>query len=99
MDCSHLEDLYELYVLGILSGREREDVRSHVSEKCPRCLEALREAAETVCWLAQSSAPVRPRPALRARLLRRLASHDAQPAGPGKSHHLIEPGAASRPKA
>jgi hypothetical protein len=95
MDCNHLEDLYELYVLGVLAAGEGDDVRKHVGGKCPRCLDALREAAEAVYWLAQTVAPVQPRPAVRAGLLRRLASYPTQAGGPRKARVISQRGATS----
>jgi hypothetical protein len=72
MGCQHLEDEYELYVLGALSPGAGADLALHLSAQCPNCLQGLREAAESVYWLVQSVDPVRPRPAVKSRLLGRL---------------------------
>ncbi|HUI40720.1 MAG TPA: hypothetical protein VL523_02010 [Terriglobia bacterium] len=72
MDCQHLDDVYEIYLLGGLAGEVCEELETHVREECPRCLHALREAAESVYWLVQNSAPARPRPTVKARLKERL---------------------------
>jgi len=69
--CQHLEDEYELYLLGALSPGG--DLELHLSAQCPSCLQGLREAAESVYWLVQTAEPVRPRPVVKSRLLARLA--------------------------
>jgi len=73
MGCQHLEDDYELYLLGALEDDGRDDLGLHLSSRCPTCAEGMREAAESVYWLVQSAEPVRPRPAVRSRLMARLA--------------------------
>lgn len=73
MGCQHLEDEYELYLLGALTGDGRDDLELHLNARCPTCLEGLREAAESVYWLVQSAELVRPRPAVRSRLMARIA--------------------------
>jgi hypothetical protein len=72
MGCQHLEDEYELYLLGALPRDGQSELDVHLSAQCPNCLEGLREAAESVYWLLQSVAPVKPRPAVKARLAARL---------------------------
>lgn len=72
MGCQHLEDEYELYLLGALRDDGRDDLELHLSARCPTCVEGMREAAESVYWLVQSAEPVRPRPAVRSRLMARL---------------------------
>jgi len=71
--CQHLEDEYELYLLGALSPGAGGDLELHLSAQCPNCLQGLREAAESVYWLVQTADPLRPRPAVKSRLLARLA--------------------------
>ena len=73
MGCQHLEDEYELYLLGALSPGAGGDLELHLSAQCPNCLQGLREAAESIYWLVQSANPVRPRPVVKSRLLDRLA--------------------------
>lgn len=89
MGCQHLEDDYELYLLGSIAGGEPADLKIHLSARCPTCLEGLREAAESLCWLIQTAETVRPRPVVRSRLLARLES------GPQGVHSMKEP---ARPK-
>ncbi|HEV2424166.1 MAG TPA: hypothetical protein VGZ29_05005 [Terriglobia bacterium] len=72
MGCQHLEDEYELYLLGGLTGPDRDTLELHLTTQCPACLEGVREAAESVYWLVESAEPVRPRPAVKSRLMARL---------------------------
>jgi hypothetical protein len=76
MGCQHLEDDYELYLLGAIADTASADLQLHLDNQCPACLEGLREAAESVYWLLQSAAPVRPRHAVRSRLAARLIAAD-----------------------
>ena len=77
MGCQSVEGVYELYLLGALTGKERDDLRVHVKKNCPHCLGQLREAAETLYWLTQSVPIDRPSAAVKSRLLRRLPSERA----------------------
>ena len=76
MGCQHLEELYELYLLGALDPEDAARVDEHVARKCPGCCQGLREAALAVYLLCQTAVPARV-PArtgsqLKADLLRRL---------------------------
>ncbi len=73
MGCQHLEDEYELYLLGAIPPGGGDDLELHLSAQCPNCLEGLREAAESIYWLLQSADPLKPRPAVKSRLASRLA--------------------------
>ncbi|MGH9444298.1 MAG: hypothetical protein ACRD3O_00925 [Terriglobia bacterium] len=59
MDCRHLEDLYELFLLGALSSAEEAQVREHVERRCPSCLEGIRESSLVLYALLQTCRPVR----------------------------------------
>ena len=72
MGCQHLEEIYELYLLGALAPDDRAKVEEHVERGCPNCLEHLREAALAVYFLCFTERPVRPRTQRKAQLLRRL---------------------------
>jgi len=72
MGCQHLDDLYELCVLGTGFGPGFEEVRQHLEQGCPYCLARLREAAQVIYLLSQNVRPVRPSPKSRSELLRRL---------------------------
>ncbi len=72
MDCRHLEDLYELFLLRALSETEETQVLEHVERNCPACLEGLRHAGMMLYALLLSAPPVKSSPKQKGRLLRRL---------------------------
>lgn len=72
MDGQHLDEIYELYLLGTLAGEGGADVGEHLRRGCASCLDRLREAALTVYLLCQMTPTARPDPKLKSRLLRRL---------------------------
>jgi hypothetical protein len=78
MGCQHLEELYELWLLGALSEHGSLDLRDHMARGCPHCLARIREAAEIVYLLGLASKPARPRPRVKSELLRQI-SHKAAP--------------------
>jgi hypothetical protein len=78
MDCQHLDQLYEMYLLGGIGGSAAEEIEAHVLRGCRHCLDGLREAAETVYCLLQNAGAVRPRPAVRTRLAERLKASAPQ---------------------
>jgi hypothetical protein len=73
MGCQHLEELYELWLLGALSEQNSTDLRTHLARGCPYCLTRVREAAETVYLLALAPKPARPHPRVKAALLRQIS--------------------------
>lgn len=72
MGNQHLEDVYELYLLGALSSEEAATIREHVGRQCPQCIEYLREAALSVYFLCLTPRPVRTGAQVKAQLLARL---------------------------
>lgn len=72
MGCQHLDEIYELYLLGTLDGEDGTQLREHLERGCPACLEQLREASLTVYLLCQPNRIARPDPKVKSRLLRRL---------------------------
>lgn len=72
MDCRYLDEYYELYVLGTLTGGARTTIFEHVQNRCPYCLSRLREAARAVYLLSQPARAVRPDPKRKMQLLRQL---------------------------
>jgi hypothetical protein len=72
MGCQHLNDVYELFLLGTASEDVAGSVREHVSRGCVYCLEHLKEAAQTVYLLSQPAKLARPDPKLKSQLLHRL---------------------------
>jgi hypothetical protein len=72
MGCQHLDEYYELCLIGTLTGEACTIIREHVADQCPYCLTHLRAAARTVYMLCQPTRTVRPDPKRRAQLLHRL---------------------------
>jgi hypothetical protein len=72
MDCRYLDDIYELFLLGLMKPKEAAEVKEHIERGCPYCLDHLREAAQTVYFLLSSSKPRKPAPGAKAELLRHL---------------------------
>jgi hypothetical protein len=73
MGCQHLEELYELWLLGAISGPSSVDLREHLARGCPHCLGRVREATETVYVLGLASKPDRPHPRVKSELLREIS--------------------------
>ncbi|MGA3165672.1 MAG: hypothetical protein ABSF14_06090 [Terriglobia bacterium] len=69
MGCQHLEEIYELFLLGALSEQGALELREHLARGCPHCLERIREAVETVYLLSLTSKPARPNPQAKTQLL------------------------------
>ncbi len=72
MVCQYLEDLLELYLLGITSPEESSTIADHLSTGCANCLGQLRDAALTVYLVSQPKKPRKLDPKWRTSLLRRL---------------------------
>lgn len=68
----HLDDIYELFLLGTLPGEDSAVVGEHIERGCAYCLEQLREATETVYLLSLMTRRARPDPKQKSQLLRRL---------------------------
>jgi anti-sigma-K factor RskA len=65
MTCAELKDLAAAYALGVLPPDERAAVEAHLAQPAAHegCLEALRQAQETVTLLALAEPPIAPSPA------------------------------------
>jgi hypothetical protein len=72
MDCRHLGDLYELFVLGALSPAEDAQICEHIERQCPNCREGIRESLLTLYVLLETCRPVRSTARQKAHLLQRL---------------------------
>lgn len=72
MGCEHLEDLYELFLLGTLAEASAAELRAHLATGCPTCRQRVRDAALTVYLLSLGTKSARPNPQLKSRLLQRL---------------------------
>ena len=56
MNCEELNDLYELYALGVLDGEEKAEVDAHLARGCETCRKNLKEAL-AINTMLLSSAP------------------------------------------
>ncbi len=72
MDCRHLEDFYELYVLGAADADVTAEISRHLDQDCASCTGRLREAALNVHFISTLVPSSRPSPKARARFLARL---------------------------
>ena len=70
MGCQHLEDLYELFLLGTLPAEECAIIREHVERECRNCLASLQEATQTLYLFSLMTRQARPSPSIKTRLLR-----------------------------
>ena len=66
-----------LYALGALSGSEARQFEEHLSNGCSMCADEVRAFAAVTTDLASAAAPQTPRPALRTRVLERIANDAA----------------------
>jgi len=73
MGCQHLEELYELWLLGALSEKGALDLPDHLRRGCPQCKARVREAAETIYLLGLAPKPARPHPRVKSELLRQIS--------------------------
>jgi len=69
MNCTELQDHYELYALGLAEEPERHEIRAHLDRGCEVCMEEMKRAREMMALLGGSSASAAPSPKLRRRIL------------------------------
>jgi hypothetical protein len=69
----HLDDIYELFLLGTLPGEDAAAVRDHIERDCSHCLVQLREATEAVYLLGLMTPRARLDPKQKSQLLRRVS--------------------------
>jgi hypothetical protein len=72
VDCRHLEDVYELFLLGALPDEDTLQLCEHLTQGCEHCLQRVKEAARTVYLLSLTAKPASPGPKAKANLLRVL---------------------------
>jgi hypothetical protein len=74
LDCRHLENIYELFLLEALPDEGALELREHLTQGCEHCRERVKEAARTVYLLSLTAKPVSPGPKAKADLLRLVKS-------------------------
>ena len=72
MGCEHLDEFYELYLLGTITEGACIDIGEHLERGCPYCTEHLREAAQSVYLLTMTAHTARPNPILKSQIMKRL---------------------------
>lgn len=64
-----IRELYELYVLGVLSPEERTEIEDHLARHCPECEKGVRSAFAMSTFFASLPEAVEPPKRLRNRVL------------------------------
>jgi hypothetical protein len=77
MTHDELNDLYELYTLGVLDPEERAEIEEHLGQKCPQCKAGVRRAVSLNTFFGTLPETVDPPKRLRGRV---LASVGVEPA-------------------
>jgi hypothetical protein len=76
MNCDRCKEQILLYLSDGLDTQDQDELESHLGSGCPRCLEELTAARETLGRLPLALDPVRPPAAVKHRLRQRIAHHD-----------------------
>jgi anti-sigma-K factor RskA len=71
-----LDELLPLYALGVLEGRELEELEAHLAGGCERCARELAAVVQTAAELAFAAPLAAPPPDLRERVLASVSERD-----------------------
>lgn len=69
MNHSEMDELYELYSMGVLDSAEAAEISDHVARQCEYCLARIRESGAVLESLASMVEPVAPPAGLRNKVL------------------------------
>ena len=69
MTCERLAPIYEEYALGVLEGKEREELEAHLARACPRCTPGVAKARWVVVQLTLAAPDAQPPADLRSRIM------------------------------
>jgi anti-sigma-K factor RskA len=69
MRCEELQDLYELYALGVLDVEDCLELEAHLNRDCPTCMKEMRRAIDDNAVVLRSVPNVDPPDSLRSRIL------------------------------
>ncbi len=69
MSCQELQDMYELYALGVLEGAEKAEIDEHLGRGCENCRKGLADARAFNAMLLSIGPAEAPSRRLRHRLL------------------------------
>ena len=75
MTCGFTEEIYGLYVLGLLEDEECSQLDVHICRPCETCVAAVRSARATWCAVGASAPDIKPPGGMRDRLLSRYNPH------------------------
>ena len=75
MTCGFTEEIYGLYVLGLLEDEECSQLDVHICRPCENCVAAVRSARATWCAVGASAPDIKPPGGMRDRLLSRYNPH------------------------
>lgn len=73
MDCQHLDELHELWLLGALTNEASRNLGEHLAHGCLHCLPRVRDAAGMIYLLALDAKPLRPHPRTKTSLLSKIS--------------------------
>jgi hypothetical protein len=76
MNCTELQDQYELYALGLADEPQRSEIRAHLDRGCEVCMSGIKRSREIAALLGGTSAPAAPSPKLRRRILASVGVED-----------------------
>ena len=75
----HWTEQGEIFALGALHGREREDFEAHLAAGCAICEAHVRETRETLNVLHRALKPINPPVAVKTRLFNQIAIDNVMP--------------------
>jgi len=75
----HWTEQGEIFALGALDGREREDFEAHLAAGCAICEAHVRETREALTVLHRALKPMTPPPAVKSRLFDQIAKDNVVP--------------------
>jgi anti-sigma-K factor RskA len=78
MNCEELQDLYELYALGVLEEEERIEIEAHLARECPTCTAGVKRARSLNAVIESFAPEVAPDKRLRDRVLASVGANRKQ---------------------
>ena len=69
MTCEGLAPIYEEYALGVLEGKEREELEAHLARACPKCTPGVAKARWVVVQLTLAAPDAQPPESLRGKII------------------------------
>ncbi|MBV9501761.1 MAG: anti-sigma factor [Acidobacteriaceae bacterium] len=88
MSCDSYSELYELYSLGLLEGKEKCEMEEHLATGCAICETGIRRALELNAIISSTVPLVDPPARLRSRILRSFREEPRRAEGRTSSAHV-----------